>query len=156
MFLRCGEGMLVANNTLVDLEGFVFSIGSDSRTYSGRIDGLRVLNNVIDVNGTGAKVYGLVTNLPASATVDHNLVRTTGNVATLPDGRKTTSQSTFTAWTGYDSHGIQAAPQFIDRAGRDYALSSDSPAVDAAKVVSGVSDVYSGSGPDMGALERLQ
>ena len=65
-------------------------------------------------------------------------------------------QATFTAWTGFDSHGIQAAPQFIDRAGRDFGLLADSPAVDAAKVIPDVSDVYSGDGPDMGAFERLR
>ena len=93
MFLRCGEQMLVANNTFVDVQGFVFSLGSDSATYSGRIDGLRILNNVMDVTGTGAKIYGLVTAMPSTVRIDRNLVRTTGNVATLPDGRTTTSQA---------------------------------------------------------------
>ena len=155
MFLRCGEGMLVANNTFVDIEGFVFSIGSDSATYSGRIDGLRIANNVIDVTGTGAKVYGMVTAMPDSVRINGNLVRTCGKVATMPDGRRTTSLATFSSWTGYEARGISADPRFTDRAGRDYSLQSGSPAIDAGMVIADVSDVYSGTGPDLGRYERL-
>ena len=155
MFLRCGEGMLVANNTFVDVEGFVFSLGSDSATYSGRIEGLRIANNVIDVTGTGAKVYGMVTAMPDSVRINGNLVRTSGQVATMPDGRRTTSLATFTEWTGFETKGISGDPRFTDRAGRDYTLQASSPAIDAGVVIADVSDVYSGTAPDLGRYERL-
>jgi hypothetical protein len=155
MFLRCAEDMLVANNTFVDLDGFAFSLGSDSGTYSGRTGGLRIVNNVIDLTGTGAKVYGVVTWLPDTVRINHNLVRTSGTFATLPDGRRTTSLATFASWTGYEATGTDADPRFTDRAARDYSLRSGSPAVDTGIVVGGVSDLFSGQGPDRGRFERL-
>jgi hypothetical protein len=156
LFLRCAERMLVANNTLVDLDAFAFSLGSDSARYSGRTDGLRIANNIIDMTGTGAKVYGLVTWLPDSARINDNLARTSGTFATLPDGRRTSSLPTFTAWTGYDTRGVDLDPRFTDRAGRDFTLRASSPAVDTGAVITGVSDVYSGAGPDRGRFERLE
>ena len=110
MFLRCAADMLVANNTLYDIDGFVFSIGMDSSNFSGSIAGLRVVNNIISVTGTGAKVFGLTTALPSSVVIDHNLARTSGVYASLPDGRSTSDPATFHAWTGYQQHEVSASP----------------------------------------------
>jgi parallel beta-helix repeat protein len=155
MFLRCAEGMLVANNTLVALEGFAFSIGYDSATFSGSIDGLRVTNNIVDLSATGAKLFGLTTPIPDSVRIDGDLVRTTGVVATLYDGRSTRSLATFTEWTGYERRAIEADPRFTDPGSRDYTLRPASPAIDAGVVIANVSDVYSGAAPDLGRYEHL-
>ena len=106
MFLRCALNMVVAHNTFHDVEGFVFSIGYDSANFSGAIDGLRVVDNIISLNGTGAKVFGLTSSLPASVRIDYDLARTSGVYATLADGRSTRDPAQFTQWTGYQSHGI--------------------------------------------------
>jgi hypothetical protein len=155
MFLRCASDMLVANNTFHDLDGFAFSIGADSSNFSGSIGGLRIVNNIISLNGTGAKVFGLTTSLPDSVSIDHNLARTSGVYATLPDGRSTTQPDTFTSWTGFQAHGISGAPAFVDAGGHDYRLKSDSPAIDIGVRVAGVSDSWAGDGPDLGRYERL-
>jgi len=155
MFLRCASNMLVANNTLHDLDGFAFSIGADSSNFSGSIGGLRVVNNIISLTGTGAKVFGLTTSLPGSVSIDHNLARTSGVYATLSDGRSTSDAGTFTSWTGYQQHGISGAPSFVSASGHDYRLKSDSPAIDVGAKVAGVSDTWAGDGPDVGRYERL-
>jgi hypothetical protein len=146
--------MVVAHNTFHDLDGFVFSIGADSGTFSGAIDGLTVVNNIASMNGTGAKIFGIVTALPASVRIDFNLARTSGNYATLPDGRVTTDPAQFVAWTGYQAHGEAGAPSFVDPAAHDYRLQAGSPAVDAGMVVSGISSPWAGSAPDIGRHER--
>jgi hypothetical protein len=154
MFLRCASHMLIANNTFEGMQGWVFSIGQDSTRYSGGIEGMRILNNVIDTTATGAKVYGFVTAVPASLTIDHDLVWTTGQIASLADGRTTKSLAAFQAWTGLDGHGVSDDPRFVDPAGHDYSLRSASPAVDAGVSIAGVSDTWAGSGPDIGRFER--
>jgi parallel beta-helix repeat protein len=154
MFLRCARDMVVAHNTFHDLDGFVFSIGADSGTYSGAIDGLVVVNNIASMNGTGAKIFGIMTTPPASVRIDYNLARTSGNYATLADGRVTTDPALFASWTGYQAHGVAAVPGFVDPSGHDYRLQADSPAGDAGVVVAGISAPWTGSAPDIGRHER--
>ncbi|MBX3029583.1 MAG: right-handed parallel beta-helix repeat-containing protein [Chloroflexi bacterium] len=156
MFLRCSTDMLVAHNTFHDLDGFAFAIGTDSANFSGSLDGLTIVNNIISFEGSGAKVFGLVTALPSSVTIDRNLTRTTGTYATLADGRKTSDPATFATWTGFQTHGISGDPRFRDAAGRDYRLRAASPAIDAGKRVPGVSDSWAGAAPDLGRYERAQ
>jgi parallel beta-helix repeat protein len=153
-FIRCGTDMIVANNTFVGIEGFVFSIGTDSSRFSGALDGLEVVNNLVDVEATGARVFGLTTDLPSSVRIDYNLARTSGQLAMLPDGRSTSDPDTFTAWTGYQVHGLAGNPRFTDPGDEDYSLRATSPAVDAGTQVDGITDIFSGAGPDIGRFER--
>ena len=153
-FIRCGDNMVVANNTFSGIEGFVFSIGEDSARFSGTLDGLHVVNNVIAVSDTGARVFGLTTALPASVVIDYNLLTTTGQVAQLPDGRSTLDMATFTSWTGYQVHGVDADPMFVNAADDDYRLRAGSPAVDSGESVPGVTVSWSGSHPDIGRFEQ--
>jgi hypothetical protein len=154
MFLRCAGDMVVAHNTFHDLDGFVFSIGSDSRNFSGAIDGLRILDNIVSMTGTGAKIFGIMSTLPATVVIDYNLTRTSGTFATMYDGRSTTEPATFTSWTGEQVHGVVAGPGFVDAAARDYRLTAGSVAIDAGVIVPGVSDPWVGAGPDIGRYER--
>jgi len=153
MFLRCATDMLIAQNTFVDL-GWAFAIGSDSATYSGKTDGLRIINNVIDHSGSGGKVYGIVTNLPNSVVIDHNLVWTTGDIATWPSGGRTASITAFRSATGYESHGKDSSPDFMDRSGVDFRLRASSPAIDLGTRNNDVGGGYAGAAPDAGRYER--
>src|SRR5262249_31437565 len=145
---------VVANNTFVGIQGFVFSIGTDSNRFSGAVAGLQVVNNLVDVEDTGARVFGLTTSLPASVRIDFNLTRTSGQLAMLPDGRTTRDPSTLTAWTGYQANGVSGDPRFVDSASDDYSVRAGSPAVDAGTRVSGVTTAWSGSALDIGRFER--
>jgi hypothetical protein len=55
--------------------------------------------------------------------------------------------------TGFDKNSFLGDPKFIDLAGNDYRLLSDSSAIDKGWTVSGVTDGYLGSAPDIGRFE---
>jgi hypothetical protein len=144
--------MLVANNTLVGLDDWAFAIGYDSARFSGAVDGLRVVNNILDIGSTRA--FGITSALPSSVQIDYNLIRTSGQLVLLPDGRNTHSLATLTSWTGFQAHGLTGDPGFADAAGGDYHLTAGSPGIDAGVRVAGVTDSWAGSAPDIGRFER--
>jgi hypothetical protein len=154
MVLRCASNTLIANNTFHDTQYFVFDISHNRGNWGGSTEGLQIVNNVIWVS-TG-KVYGIETDpLPSSVVIDHNLVyhSGTGYIATVM-GRGATSLAAFRSMTGFEAHGLQAHPRFVDAAAHDYRLLPDSPAIDSGRYVSGVTEGSTGAGPDRGALER--
>jgi len=55
---------------------------------------------------------------------------------------------------GWEKHGIQADPLFVDTEAGDLRLRADSPCIDRGEVLPNVNDFYLGSAPDMGAFER--
>ena len=122
-------------------------------TCGGSIDGLRIVNNVISVSD--AKVFGIDTAMPASVVIDYNLVYNTGSgyLATMVGKGATNSLATLGQWLGQDVHGIQADPDFVDMAAHDYRLEPSSPAVDSGVIIPGLTDDYSGAGPDRGSVE---
>jgi parallel beta-helix repeat protein len=60
----------------------------------------------------------------------------------------------FTAATGQEAHGFSAPPGFVDAAGGDYRLASDSDLLDRGVPIPGINDGYHGTAPDPGAFER--
>ena len=154
MVMRCAENGLVANNTFVGLQDFVFTLQDSVGTYGGSIAGLRILNNVMYL-GDGAKAFSIDSVIPSSVVMDGDLVYKTGSgyLATMVGKGATNSFATFAQWTGQEQHGLQADPDFVDVAARDYRLEPDSPAVDSALVIPGLTDVYSGAAPDRGSVE---
>ena len=70
MVLRCASDTLVANNTFVGIQNFVFAISNNQGTYGGTIDGLRIVNNVVSIS-TGL-VYGIT---PPAVGRGHRLQR---------------------------------------------------------------------------------
>jgi parallel beta-helix repeat protein len=152
MVLRCASNTLVANNTFAGLQYFVFDISHMSGGWGGSIEGLRIVNNVVSVSE--GKIYGILTTLPASVVIDHNVLHNTGlgPLATIP-GDSTTSLATFQSWTGLEMNGIVADPLFKDAPARDYSLQPDSPAIDQGTDVAGITDGFSGTGPDCGYVE---
>ena len=155
MILRCGSNMLVANNTFVGMQDFVFALSDNKGVWGGSIAGLRLLNNVVSVSN--AEVFRLETAMPSSVAIDYNLVQVSGT-AVVANGvtnyGSTTSLSTYRTWTGYETHGLQADPLFVNASANEFSLLSNSPAVDTATAISGVTNGYSGSAPDIGYLER--
>ena len=154
LVLRCAENGLVANNTFVGLQDFVFTLQDSVGTYGGSIAGLRILNNIMYL-GDGAKAFSIDSAIPSSVVIDADLVYKTGSgyLATMVGKGATYSFATFAQWTGQEQHGLQADPDFVDMAGRDYRLEPGSPAIDSALVIAGLTDVYSGAGPDRGSVE---
>ena len=152
LILRCASSSLFANNTFDGIDTFAFYV-STSGSYAGSIAGLRIENNIV-VRG---RAYSLGPR-PTSVVIDHNLALQGGSTADYADhlafveGRgNTDSLAEFRAWTGYDTHGLQADPRFADRAIHDYHLTAGSPAIDRGAVV--LTDTVIGAAPDIGRFE---
>ena len=153
MILRCADTSTVAHNVFDGVDGFAFYL-SNSGGYAGSIAGLRIADNIV-VRG---RAYSLGSGVPSGLLIDYNLVYPGGSQATYGDrvayvsGRgNTSSLAEFRSWTGYETHGLQADPQFVDHAAGDYRLQATSPAVDAGLTVTG--EPYAGTAPDLGAHE---
>jgi hypothetical protein len=74
-----------------------------------------------------------------------NLIRWNNtNYATLP---------AFTAATGQEAHGLNAASGFADRANGNYTLVPTSGLIDKGVILPGIDDDYVGTAPDIGAFE---
>lgn len=153
MMLRCDVRMLIANNTLYDLDEWVFTITADGGYYGGSIEGLSILNNILWMRD--GRIYSIGSDLPDSVKIDRNVVhRADGGPVAYVNGRgATASLSTFRSWTGFDMTGVWSDPSFRDSGSYDLRLRSDSPAVDGAMSVPGITDSYAGAGPDMGRHE---
>jgi len=153
MVLRCASDTLIANNTFVGMQSFFFDISHNKGTWGGSIDGLRILNNIMS---GPAKIYGIGTwPLPSSVVINYNLINRTGtgNVASVVGIGDIGTFSGLRSITGFEDSGLTGDPRFVDPANDDYHLRSDSPAVDAGRVISGITDGYRGSAPDMGRFE---
>lgn len=155
MILRCASNTLVAHNTFDGFDQFAFDIvdGTLGTPYGGSIAGLRVVNNIV----VGGRAFSIDSVLPASVAIDHNLIDITGStalygkhVAYVAGVGNFGTLAEFTAATGYELHGVAADPRFVDRAGRDYRLLGDSPAIDRGVPIG---DAFSGGAPDLGRFE---
>jgi parallel beta-helix repeat protein len=153
LILRCASDMLVAGNSLYDLDRFVFDITAQAQAFGGSIDGLRIVNNA--AVSISSKIYSIDSAMPASVVINHGISRVTsgGSIAYVYGKGNTTSLATFTSWTGFEQAGHQADPQFVDPVAGNLSLRSSSPAIDKGVIVAGVTDGYTGSGPDLGAHE---
>ncbi len=154
LILRCASNSLIAHNTFDGLDKFVFTLSHQHGTYGASIEGLRIVNNIA-VNG---RVYSIETALPQSVVIDYNLAYNPGSdalygkyIAYVSDKGNTASFGEFQAWTGYEAHGVNANPKFVDRATRDYQLAGDSPAIDRGIPID---QEYRGSAPDLGSREH--
>lgn len=127
LILRCASGMVVAGNTLDDLDRFAIDVTAAARSFGGSIEGLRVTRN-ITVSGAD-KLLSIDSALPPSVVIDDNLVfnRAGGYVGYVFGRGNTRSLSTFVAWTGQQASGVQADPLFLDPAGADYRLRAATP-----------------------------
>ncbi|MBA2487940.1 MAG: right-handed parallel beta-helix repeat-containing protein, partial [Chloroflexi bacterium] len=153
LVLRCAKDMLVTQNTFIELDHWIYDINTNSTSFSGKIDGLRIINN-LNVMDEG-KIYGLGRGIPLDTMViDYNLDHNPGRVIASVDGygnAMTTAQ--LTAWTGKQAHGVNSAPAFYDAAARDYTLMPGSAGIDRGAIVPVWSDGYRGSAPDIGRYE---
>lgn len=150
LILRCAANSLIANNTFSDLDDFVYYL-TPSGAFAGSIDSLRLLNNI--AAQTRAKVYSLGAGLPATVAIDWNLAYNAsgGSIAWVSGVGNTSSLATFRSWTGYETHGRQGNPRFVDSL---LHVAATSPAVDNGVYLSGVSGTVVGDGPDIGRYER--
>jgi hypothetical protein len=155
IFLRCGARMLFAHNTIVGLDGFIFSLGDDNSGFAGSIAGARIENNILAMAGQ-AKVFGLPKpgSLPDDLIIDNDLVWNPGGaMATIRGQPDVPDLAGFRKASGYERHAISSDPRFVDPRAADYGLTARSPAIDRAIAIAGLNDTFSGAGPDIGRWE---
>ena len=61
--------------------------------------------------------------------------------------------ATFQAGTGQEQNGLSTDPKLVDPSGGNFYPAADSPLVNRGLIIPGINDNYSGSAPDIGALE---
>lgn len=151
--LRCAKDMLIAHNTFVELDEWLYTINTYSSKFRGDVSGLRVVNNV-NLMAEG-KIYALGSGIPLSTmTIDHNLDWNPGNtVAEVAGYGNAMTTAQLTVWTGMQANGIHRAPVLANVPAGDFSLVSGSPGIDGGMVVAGWSHGYLGSAPDIGGFE---
>ncbi|HEX7172790.1 MAG TPA: right-handed parallel beta-helix repeat-containing protein [Candidatus Limnocylindria bacterium] len=156
MILRCASNMLVAHNTLHGFDQFALDLvdGTAGVPYGGSIENLRIVNNIL----TGGRAYSIDSALPASVSIDYNLLYHVGStsiygnhLAYVAGIGNLDSLEAFVAATGFDVHGRFGDPRFVDRAAGDFRLTNGSPAVDAG--ISVLGGGHLGAAPDLGWAE---
>jgi hypothetical protein len=154
MTLRCASNTIVANNVFHGMQHFVFDISHNKGGWGASIAGLQIVNNVISIS-TG-KIYGIETHpLPSSVVIDHNLLHNagTGYLFTVVGVGGTRSIDVFRAWTGREAHGLVGDPRFVSPGNADYHLLGSSPAINRGRMVSGVTEGFKGTAPEIGRFE---
>ena len=152
LILRCAEGMVVANNTLVGLDRFSFDVTADASAFGGSIERLRILNNVAVSDD---RLHSIDSTLPDSVVIDRNLIfnPSGGYLAYVAGHGNTDELSELRSWTGQEGGGINAAPRFRQARRHDFRLRAGSPAIDRALRLPEVSERFNGRAPDLGRFE---
>jgi parallel beta-helix repeat protein len=149
LLLACASDSLVAHNTLIGFDVADLSVvHKQGYEYQGSLDGLRVLNNVFVSDGPA--VYYL-DHVPSGVTIDHNLAwNKAGGTMVYVVGTGSRDWAGLRSM-GFEAHGVNADPRFVDGSSRDYHLRADSPAIDEGRELGGS---YQGAAPDLGRYER--
>lgn len=161
------SGILILNNTSI-------RSGEMWVNFSGNPSNLSIVNNLFV--GQGDSNYALLNeSRNRLVEIDHNgwsrdgLFRFVTADTAVPD-----NAASFAAWrasTPFAEHGVlldgaevfatleldfatNPFTVFRDPGSADFTLAATSPAVDAARLLPGINDAYTGAAPDIGALER--
>lgn len=136
-------GWVIANNTIIDAK--IRGI-----TIEAPADGNVVENNIVwnpTVTRTSGALYYNPGSTSAGFVSDYNDWGASGSVLIYWKGTTYTSLTTYSSAQSQDTHSISADPLVTAPL---YLLGTGSPAIDAGVVISGITDGYSGSAPDMG------
>jgi len=150
------EGCVIVNNTVVETDGIALLVQFDTRD--------NVIENNIFVAGPTSQFVENPYTENANNLVDHNLYWSTDGSDAGTWEWKARGFTDFSKWraaSGVDRNSAFADPGFVDPAGHDFRLTSDSPAVDAGSFLAaaGTFDIagdprQQAGGIDLGAYER--
>jgi hypothetical protein len=134
LILRCGRGMLIANNTLVDLQHFTFDVDAGS-WFAASMNGMRIVNNII--SGRAGDAFTGDRGAMRALTIVDNLTWPRPRWQAVPDERRP----------------LHAPPRFVAPGRLDFHLRAGSRARDRGLRVPGVTGDFRGRAPDLGAFE---
>ena len=114
--LRCAENALIANNTFVGLQDFVFTLQHEVGTYGGSIEGLRIINNVMLLGGMPRPTASTARFRLRSSSTPTSCIRLARATSYDESARepRVTSLVPFAQWTDQEAHGLSADPLFVD------------------------------------------
>jgi parallel beta-helix repeat protein len=135
IYLRCATASRIEWNTFVGLDRFAVGLYAGTGGFNGPLDEVAIAHNVI----AGGRAFSIDSPLPASVTMDHDVVMPCRSGTCPIMGREiaavafagggTTVWSEFRDWTGQEANGLFAAPRFRDPLVHDYGLLPGSPAI---------------------------
>lgn len=141
------------NNTLNDNSSGVGSVRAELAVFAD-IGGLLDWRNNVVVASSGGKYIQSPTQT-TTPLIDYN-----DYYGTTDAGNPFyyAGYYNFAGWKALgitpDAHGLNVDPLFTDSGSDDFTLQSGSPAIDVGVVISGITDGYAGTAPDMGAFEK--
>lgn len=146
--LDVATGTMVANNTAYGAVhsylGFQAIEGSTSTTFK---------NNIFTIlAGAGNDVVQVSADSQSGTTLDYNLYFPTTSIGWIWGS----TEYNWAGWktnSGQDAHSLNADPLFTNAGAGDFTLQSGSPCINAGAVITGITDGYLGSAPDMGYKE---
>jgi parallel beta-helix repeat protein len=140
VYLRCATDALIEWNTFHGLDRFALGLYAGSGGFNGPLERVTIRHNIL----AGGRAYSLDSALPASVTIDQNVVlpcrtgacpvlgRDIAFVASAGSGTRVWAE--FQGWTGYDANGRFGDPAFVDAAAGDFRLAAGSGATGLAGV----------------------
>lgn len=126
--------------------------GSPAVHPSGPYSNLHFRNNILVGNGA-ACVSDDAGESETGNDFDGDLIHSNYAALFRWKGTNYSTLAALRAATGFETNGKSGDPMFTSAAAGDWTLRTGSPAIDAALRFPGINDRFSGSAPDMGALE---
>ncbi len=115
---------------------------------------IHFLNNVVSATRYVFE-HSTAGPMPGPNVIDYNNLYTTDTTRYVKWENQRVDAAGFRA-LGFQLHGLNAPPRFVDPLGGDLRLLPDDPGIDRALYLPGINDGYCGSAPDMGAFEYCE
>jgi len=150
-------GKVYAFHNTICVKGSGKAYGLEVFPGSGVLEGFEAKNNIFFAEQNHALLLrGSPTQLP-SVTLDYNNYLNADTLIKVQNAlgaQYFLDLPTFTTALGFEVHGLNADPMFMDTSANDYRLLPGSPCQDAGVLIPGINDQdFLGVAPDMGAME---
>ncbi len=119
---------------------------------SGAYHNMTYRNNIIQ--GTDHAYCDWRSKRPTGLSMDYDNLFTTSTKHFFMYGKRYPDFETTQKETGFEQHGMNVEPHFVDLKAGDLRLKPDSPLIDRGVRIPNINDDFAGKAPDIGAYER--